>query len=1097
MTRGAVSGFLICAFTCFTLPAPAQVLYGSLVGDITDPSGATVAGALVGITNRDNGYTQQTTADDNGHYSFQNVNAGVYDVKITAPGFQSVTRPGVTVAINNAARLDLTLKVGELSDQVTVEATTAQLQTDKSDVHVDIGTKEVTNMPLPRYRNYQSLLNLVPGAVPGRYQNSAGSTPGRSLTTSVNGVNRNNNVTKLDGAVNVNIWLPHHTAYVAPAETIETVNISTNSFDAEQGMAGGAATTVISKSGTNSFHGSAFAFHENSAWGARNVFFKDPKLPKSLVSIGGGTIGGPIIRNKLFFFGSFEGTRERLNRSKLLTVPTAAQRAGDFSASPTQLYDPNSGDAAGNNRTPFAGNIIPLNRLSRVTQQLYGLLPAANLPGITNNFFATGPQNLTRDNYDAKVNWNRSEKNNLFFKYSAMSALVIGRPAFGDAGGACSCDSGIGDAGQLVQLATLGQTYTITPTFLWDMTLGWTRTGANSIPTGYGQNIGLDLLKIPGTNGASIRESGMPNFQIANYADLGLPETWNPYFYGDTTYTMTQNFSVIKSSHEIRFGFEGVRHWLNHYQPELGAGPRGRFNYSQATTGTRLANSAGALAATATSQFNSQAAFFLGLPTTVSKSLQWSKMTSFNYQLAFFLRDRWQVSRKLTVNLGLRYEMYPMMTRSGYGGIEQWDEKTNLVQLGGRGDNPKDLGISTSKLLFAPRAGIAYRLSDHTVLRSGYGLTYNPMPFARPLRGFYPLTIAQDFVSASNFVPYSSTEQGIPAFSGPDLSQSAVALPATAQMRTISGDSVTRGYVQSWNLFVEHKLPQSTLFSIGYVGTNTIRSFVDWDANAAEAGLGNTGRPFYAAFGRTATTWYWNGQANTSYNGLQVSATRASSSGLTMKLAYTFSKAFNVTDDDGWAQYIFNAKSQFNRNRALSGYDVPQNFQAGFVYELPFGNGKKMLTSGIASKIVGGWQLNGVFAAYSGRPFTVTADGGALNAPGNTQTADQVKTDVAQIGSTGQYYDRTAFAPVTTARFGTSGRNILRGPSIVNMDAGLFRTVKLNERFGLQFRAEAFNVSNTPHFNNPSSNVNAGDFMQITSALDDQRSMRFGLRLQF
>jgi hypothetical protein len=441
--------------------------------------------------------------------------------------------------------------------------------------------------------------------------------------------------------------------------------------------------------------------------------------------------------------------------------------------------------------------------------------------------------------------------------------------------------------------------------------------------------------------------------------------------------------------------------------------------------------------------------------------------------------------------------MYPMMTRSGYGGIEQWDEKTNLVKLGGRGDNPKDLGIATSKTLFAPRAGLAYRLNENTVIRSGYGLTYNPMPFARPLRGFYPLTVAQEFVSPSAYIPYGTTEQGIPAFSGPDLSQPAVVLPPTAQMRTISGDSVTRGYVQSWNFFIERKLPSSFLVSAGYVGTNTIRGFVDWDANAADAGGGNTGRPFYAAFGRTATTWYWNGQANTSYNGLQVSATRAVAGGLMLKMAYTWSKAFNVTDDDGWAQYAFMANSQRNRNRALSGYDTPHNFQTGFVYELPFGPGKKNFSSGFASRVIGGWQLNGVFAAYSGRPFTVTADGGALNAPGNTQTADQVKTSVAQIGTTGEYYDKTAFAAVTQARFGTTGRNLLRGPKIVNLDLGLFRTVKLSERFGLQFRAEAFNASNTPHFNNPSSNVNAGDFMQITSALDDQRSLRFGLRLQF
>jgi hypothetical protein len=1095
MKRGT-SALVACAIGVFaqllsTTCASAQVLYGSLIGDVTDPTGAAIGKAKVTITNRETGYVRDSLSEDNGRYNFQNVNAGTYDLKVTAPGFQSVNQQGIVISINNVTRLDLALKVGQVSDSVTVDASVAQLQTDKSDVHSEIGSKEVTNMPLPRYRNYQSLLNLVPGTTPGRYQNSAGSTPGRSLTTSVNGVNRNNNVTKLDGAINTNIWLPHHTAYVAPAETIETVNISTNSFDAEQGMAGGAATTVVSKSGTNTPHGSLFAMHENSAWGARNVFFKDPKLPKSLVSIGGGTVGGPVIKNKLFFFGSFEGTRERLNRSKLLTVPTADQRAGNYAASATTIYDPATGDAAGNNRSPFTGNLIPISRISRVTSQLYGLLPAANLPGVTNNFFATGPQNLTRDNYDAKINWNRNEKNSWFFKYSAMKALVIGRPSFGDAGGPCSCDSGIGDANQLVQLATVGQTYTFTPTLLWDMTMGWTRTGANSIPTGFGKNIGLETLRIPGTNGASERESGMPSFTVANYAQLGLPETWNPYFYGDTSYTMTQNFTKIAGTHELRFGFEGVRHWLNHWQPELGAGPRGNFAYSQATTGTRVPNAAGVLTATPTNQFNSQAAFFLGLPTTVNKSLQWSKMTSFNYQLGLFFRDRWQVSRKLTVNMGLRYELYPMMTRSGFGGIEQWDEKTNLVQLGGRGNNPKDLGIGTSKKLFAPRLGFAYRLDENTVIRSGYGLTYNPMPFARPLRGFYPLTVAQDFVSATAYIPYGTTEQGIPAFSGPDLSQSAVPLPATAQMRTISGNAVTRGYVQSWNLFIERKLPSSILFSIGYVGTNTRRSFVDWDANAAEAGMGNTGRPFYAAFGRTATTWYWNGQANTSYNGLQMSANRNAGKGLVLKAAFTWSKAFNEVDDDGWAQYTFMAKSQLSRNRALSGYDTPKNLQMGFVYDIPYSGSSRAL-----GYLVRGWQVNGVFAAYSGRPFTVTADGGALNAPGNTQTADLVGT-VVQNGGTGEFYSRSAFAGVTTARFGNTGRNILRGPSIVNMDAGLFRNWTIKERFTLQFRAEAFNVSNTPHFNNPSANVNSGDFMQITSALDDQRSMRFGLRLAF
>lgn len=1081
--------WMLMAGLWLTSPAYSQVLYGSLVGEITDPTGAVVAGAKISISNRDTNQTREGTSGPNGRYSLQNVVAGTYDVKVESPGFQGFAQTGVLITINTVSRLDIALRVGDVTEQVTVEASAAQLQADKSDVHVEIGAKEVVNMPLARYRNYQSLINLVPGATPGRYQNSAGSTPGRSLTTNVNGVNRNNNVTRLDGAVNVHVWLPHHTAYVAPAETIETVNVSTNNFDAEQGMAGGAATTVISKSGTNDLHGSVFAFHENSAWGARNFFFKDPKAPKSLVSIGGFTVGGPIKKDKLFFFGGWEGTRERLNRSKLLTVPTADQRAGNFSAYGTTIYDPLTGDpSTGRNRTAFKDNIIPIERQSRVARQLYDLLPLPNLPGDTANYFTSGGQNLTRDNYDIKVNWNRTSTNSWFVKYGAMDALVTGQYGLGAAGGPCSCDSGIGDANVLAQIATIGQTWAFSPNFLWDMTLGWTRTSSNSLPPDLDSNIGLDVLNIPGTNGASFREGGFPNFQISGYSDLGLPETWNPYFYNDTTYTMSHNFGWTKGSHDIRFGFEGVRHWLNHWQPELGAGPRGRFIYNQTTTGT---------VGMPTNQFNAQAAFLLGMPYQVSKSLQWSKMTGFAYQLGFYFRDNWQVTRKLTLNLGVRYELYPMMTRSGYGGIEQWDQNTNMVLLGGRGDNPKDLGIKTSKKMFAPRIGFAYRINEDTVIRSGYGLTYNPMPFTRPLRGFYPLTVAQDFVGSNTYVPFGTTEAGIPAFTGPDLSQPAIPLPPTAQMRTIAGDEVTRGYVQSWNFFIERRLPGAFLLSAGYVGTNTIRSFVDWDVNAASPGGGNSGRPFSAQFGRTATTWYWNGMANTNYNALQLALNHNIGAGLTMKVAYTWSKAFNMADDDGWQALLFNDRENLDRNRALAGFDIPHNFQAGFVYDLPLGKGRKYFTSGPASAILGGWQLNGVFAAYSGRPFTVTADGGGLNAPGNTQTADQVKADVVKIGSPDEYYDRTAFAGVTTARYGTSGRNSLRGPGVVNMDVSLFRTFKIKERFGLQFRAEAFNVSNTPHFNNPSANQSASDFMRITSALDDQRTMRFGLRLQF
>jgi hypothetical protein len=491
------------------------------------------------------------------------------------------------------------------------------------------------------------------------------------------------------------------------------------------------------------------------------------------------------------------------------------------------------------------------------------------------------------------------------------------------------------------------------------------------------------------------------------------------------------------------------------------------------------------------------AAFLLGLPQTVGKSIQWSKLTGFNWQLGWYFRDRWQASRNLTVTLGLRYELYPLMTRAGRGGIEQWDETTNVVLLGGAGGNPKGLGIATSHKLFAPRVGIAYRLGQSTVIRTGYGITYNPMPLARPLRDPFPLTIAQDFPGSNTYTPFAPIEEGIPLFSGPDATLGAVPLPASALMKTPTGKKIERGYIQSWNFFVERNLPSAIMVSIGYVGTQTVHSFGWYNANAAAPGTGVAGQPFRILFGRTADTNYWNGQYSANYHGLQMGVNRQFANGLMLKGAYTFSKAINMTDDDGNASVIFNWPEVFYRNRAQAGYNIPHVFQLAAVYELPFGRGRPLASEGLAALLFGGWQVNGVFSAYQGRPFTVSADAGALNAPGNSQTADQVKSDVTKLGRVEEYYDASAFARVNAPRFGSTGRNLLRGPGVVNLHMGVFRDFAIRESATLQFRAEAFNATNTPHFSNPNANVNSANFMRITSADTDQRTFRFGLRFEW
>ncbi|MCW5977663.1 MAG: TonB-dependent receptor [Bryobacteraceae bacterium] len=1080
---------LMCALALgvFAPRAGAQVLYGSVVGTVEDASGAVVPGATVTIVNPQTSQERHATTDDGGRYAVLNLLPGTYDLQVTAPGFRTLSRTGIRISVNTVVREDVKLEVGAVTEQITVTASGARLQTETADVHVELGSREITELPLSKYRNYQTLINLVPGATPGRYQNV--NIPMKALTTNVNGVNRNNNATKLDGTLNRFAWLPHHTLYVPPAETVETVNISTNSFDAEQGMAGGAAITISTRSGTNDIHGTAFGFHENSKWGAKNFFFRDPKTPKSLVNINGFTLGGPIKRDKLFFFGGWEGVRERVNYSRLATLPTAQQREGNFSGLGTTIYDPATGNPDGSARTAFPNNVVPLSRQSQVTRKFQELVPMPNLPGLNANFFNSATQVLNRDNFDGKINWNRSDSHMVWGKYSLMDAQHEGPFALGAAGGDCLCAGGNGLGNTTVQMSSIGHTYTFSPTFLWDATLGWARIGARHRTHDFGTNIARDTLGIPGTNGPDERQSGLPGMVVSGYSNMGNIDPWFPFFWNDTTYSMTQNFSWKKGAHEIRWGYEGLRQHMNHWQPEIGGGPRGRFDFNQEVTGIRGGR---------TDQFNGWATYLLGLPQSMSKSLQWVKMTIFEWQHGLYVRDRWEVSRNLTLNLGVRYELFPLMTRSNYGGVEQWDETTNIVRLGGAGGNPKDLGISTSRTLFAPRIGVAYRFNDKLVLRSGYGITYNPMPLGRPLRGFFPLTVAQTFQGPNTFQPFRPIDEGIPDFAGPDLTSGAVPLPGTADMRTIAGDSVTRGYVQSWNLFLETTMPGSFVTSLGYVGTQTVRSFADWNANAAAPGRGNLGRPFAALYNRTVNTLYWNGQFSANYHALQLAVNRRAADGLIVKAAYTFSKAINMTDDDGWTGLTFNYLPHVSRNRARAGYDIPHIFQFGFVYELPFGRGKGLAQQGIGSAVLGGWQINGIFSSVMGRPFTVSASAGSLDAPGNTQTADQMKPEVVKSGNLNEFYDRSAFAaPTGTPRFGTAGRNILRGPGLVNLDLSLFRDFALSERFTLQFRAESNNFTNTPHFNNPDGNVNSGNFMRITSADNDQRTIRFGLRLVF
>jgi hypothetical protein len=505
----------------------------------------------------------------------------------------------------------------------------------------------------------------------------------------------------------------------------------------------------------------------------------------------------------------------------------------------------------------------------------------------------------------------------------------------------------------------------------------------------------------------------------------------------------------------------------------------------------------------APNQYNAYAAFLLGLPQQVGKSVQVIDPSDpFERQYGLYFRDRWQATRKLTVTLGVRWEYFPLLQRGPNKGIERYDFDTDKVLVGGYGNVPQNAGITTSKNLFAPRLGIAYRLGTKGVIRSGYGISYEPYPLASSFLFPYPVMVSQDFIGATTFQPIGRIEQGIPAINIPDLTTGAVALPLTATTQTLLAGEFRRGYIQSFNFTFERELPWGFIGSAGYVGTRTINQMASINVNAAEPGGGAAGRPLSARFGRRVDLSVIRPFQTGNYDSLQARLDRRLSAGLSTKVAYTFGKAINWTDDSAGG-LTFNAPSQLGRNRARANYDRTHTFRWAWVYEQT----PLTIRNALAKAVLSGWQVNGIFSAYSGTPFTVTAANTSLNAPGNTQTADQVKPEVAKLGGIGRetpYFDPTAFAPVTAVRFGTSGRNVLRGPGVINLDGGLFRNFKLSERWRMQFRAEAFNVTNTPKFTNPSANASAAGFMTVTSALTTsgsveggERAIRFALRVSF
>ncbi|HYZ86712.1 MAG TPA: carboxypeptidase-like regulatory domain-containing protein, partial [Bryobacteraceae bacterium] len=618
MGLGKFFALTLLAFCVCALPtANAQVLYGSLTGNVVDSSGAAVPEVKVEAVNANTGVSRTTTTDSAGVYIFNDLQAGSYKVTYQSSAFSTQVQEGVQITANSQRRVDVQLQLAQVAESVVVAATAVTLQTDRADVNNVIQQNQITNLPITGNsgRNFQALYKLVPGVQLREELHSDAGNPQRSLGANVNGASYSNNNTKLDGATVSYPWLPHIVAYVPPADAVEAVNLVTNSFDAEQGMAGGAAINVSIKSGTNDFHGTAHWFHTNSAFRARNFFFLGSKVPKNILNQAGGTIGGPIVKNKLFFFADWERTVRREFRAAFRTIPNDALRRGDFGATGTTIYDPSTGSPDGSGRTPFAGGLIPANRISSAAAKMLALLPQPNTDTFPNNYQAAGSYEFNRDNMDFKVNYNPTDKASLFVRYSYSPSDIFDPPSLGAAGGDALAGGQPGNAPGRIHSASVGGTYTITPRLLLDATVGYTRQRLSAENVDIDRNYGVNDLNIPGTNGTDRLQGGYPRFTFANgFSSIGNPNNSNPFLFRDNQYVANGNLSYILGVHNLRFGAEYAYYAINHFQPQVLYGPRGGFNFTGGLTALRNG--------TAPNIYNSLADFLLGLPQAMGKDLQ-------------------------------------------------------------------------------------------------------------------------------------------------------------------------------------------------------------------------------------------------------------------------------------------------------------------------------------------------------------------------------------------------------------------------------------------------------------------------------------------
>jgi outer membrane receptor protein involved in Fe transport len=1137
--RWAMSMVCVCVWVLVSsASAPAQAVYGTIVGTVVDDSGAAVPGATVTITDTSRAVNFTTTTNDSGFFTQRFLIVGRYSVRVEVDGFRAYVREA-SVSVDQETNLDVKLEVGALSETLEVSAGTPLLKTERSDVATTYSEKTVASLPILN-RRFTAFELLTPGVQATTSQTPSSEDPQGSYRKVVNGQSFAGSSHLLDGTDNHDAML----GLIVINPTLESVTeakITTANYDAEFGATAG-VISAQTKSGTNAFKGSLAHFLRNDVFNARNPFTQfqpiigtDRYIPVTQWNQFGGSLGGPFRQNKLFFFADYQGTRRNTGGSALLRVPTAAERQGDLSGLGVDIFDP-AGAATLADRRQFEGNRIPPSRLSPQAQNLLRLIPLPNIDGAVRdqpNYVGSGSVKFNEDLVNTRWDYYLSGATHIFGRYSIADYRVDSPGIFGELVGGRGFEEATSFAGvsrTRNQSIALGFNHTLSPTLLTDVRFGWFRYHVNVDPGGSDANPATDA-GIPGLNIDDFSR-GMPAFFLNGYGPGG--NTGNQFNFGyalqfarcncplrqnERQFQFVNNWTLLQGNHTLKFGAD-VRHAMNlripsdrHRAGEL------QFNAAR-TQGTTGGGSA-------------LASFLLGDVSVFERYVS-SVTDAEERQNRFFFygQDQWKATRKLTINYGLRWEIYRPQTVTGAGKGGFIDVDTGEVLIAGSEGVGLDLNVKGTFTTLAPRLGLAYRVTEKTVLRAGYGRGYDigifGSIFGHNVTQNLPVLAIQSLQPPRNFDAVFNLSQG-PA----PLDPSTILdnQPRGANGRPLLPNGVTAFILpkemrlptnDAWNLTVQHQLPGEIAAEAAYIGNKGTHVFAgfggDYDFNQATVeGFGtlntNQRKPYFNRFGWSQNFRYYGSDANSNYHGMQLKAEKRFSRGYSLLGHYTWSRAFNYT----------NTYYNIDQDLAYGPNDNHRRHVFGLhgVWELPIGRDRRYLSNASAplDAILGGWQLNTVYSWQSGLPFTPSyRDCNADRDTGwcrpdlvgewkpDEQTAEAwfVTTPLAADGrvtpltSNGQTLG--PWGRPARGTFGDVGRNRLVGPSFSQLDLSFFKNFVLMEDVRITFRAEVFNALNTVNLANPNTCVDCpGTAGRITNIfqLATMRQWQFGLRLEF